>query len=418
VIAGVGCYVSTMTITVQTAPEDAGFDPAKLAAMDRFFQRYVDDGKIPGWHIVVARDGDVVHSSCAGYRDIERQIPVDDETRWRIFSMSKPITSVAAMILVERGELDLDDPISLYLKEFAEPRVYSAGAFEKPLTVPAREPIRVWHLLTHTSGLTYGFHKAHPVDGIYRANGFDWGSPPENDLAASCAQWARFPLLFEPGSEWNYSVSTDVLGRLIEVVSGQSLDDFLHTEVFEPLGMTDTGFHTDDDRLGEMYLANPVTGRLRAEPRLGTVGRKPPQVLSGGGGLVSTAADYLRFCEMLRGRGQYDGVRLLGSRTVDLMMSNHLPGNADLDTFGRSLYAESPMRGAGFGLGGSVVIDPVAVGNLCSVGEFSWGGAASTAFWVDPAERITVQFYTQLFPSNALPIRPKLRTLINSALID
>ncbi|MDD7938066.1 serine hydrolase [Actinomycetospora lutea] len=413
----------TSSLKVETDPEELGFDPARLARIDEHFTRYVDDGRLAGWHAVVARDGRVVHSSTAGHRDAEAGLPVTDDTRWRIYSMSKPITSVAAMILVERGLLELTDPISRWLPEFAEPRVYVKGSSGKPLTEAATEPIRVWHLLTHTAGLTYGFHHAHPVDELYRAAGFEWAAPPELDLAGCVEAWARMPLVFQPGSEWNYSHATDVLGRLIEVVSGQSLDAFLDEHVLGPLGMTSTGFAVDDpDRLATLYLANPATGRyLAAEAAgMGALANEAlePTWLGGGGGLVSTAADYHRFTRMLLGRGELDGVRVLGSRTVDYMARNHLPGGADLEQFGRPLFAEMPFDGVGFGLGFAVVVDPVKYRTISSAGEMSWGGAASTAFWVDPVERITAMFFTQLLPSSAHPIRTQLRGLVYQALVD
>jgi CubicO group peptidase (beta-lactamase class C family) len=341
--------------------------------------------------------------------------------------MTKPITSVAAMMLYEEGAFELSDPISRWLPEFAETRVYVAGSAQKPVTAPQMEPVRVRHLLTHTSGLTYGFHHAHPVDAMYRAAGHEWGTPAGADSAEVCRQWAAIPLVFQPGSEWNYGVSTDVLGRLVEVVSGLPLDEFFQQRVFGPLGMTDTSFGLregdDVDSLARLYGAVP--GRPGGAPTgfapldgLGDVAHRTPAFLSGGGGLVSTAADYLRFVELLRRGGSYDGGRLLSARTIAYMTRNHLPGNADLETFGRPLFAETPLRGVGFGLGFSMVVDPVRYGVLSSLGDYSWGGAASTAFYVDPVEDVTVGFYTQLLPSSTLPIRNHLRTLVNQALAD
>jgi CubicO group peptidase (beta-lactamase class C family) len=337
--------------------------------------------------------------------------------------MSKPITSVAALMLWERGQLELTDPISRWLPEFAEPRVYVKGSSSKPLLEAATEPIRVWHLLTHTAGLTYGFHHAHPVDELYRAAGFEWAAPAGLDLAGCVQAWARLPLVHQPGTEWNYSHATDVLGRLIEVVSGQSLDAFLADEVLGPLGMTSTGFVVDDpDRLAQLYVQNPATGKALAADAagMGAMAQEAREAtwLSGGGGLVSTAADYHRFTSMLLGRGEVDGVRLLGSRTVDYMGRNHLPGGLDLEQVGRPLFAEMPFNGVGFGLGVSVVTDPVAYRTLASAGEMAWGGAASTAFWVDPVERISAMFFTQLLPSSAHPIRTQLRGLVYQALVD
>ncbi|GAA4733303.1 serine hydrolase domain-containing protein [Actinomycetospora chibensis] len=410
-------------LKIEADPEELGFDPARLNRIEEHFTRYVDDGRLAGWHAVVARDGKVVHSSSAGHRDAEAGLPVTDDTRWRIYSMSKPITSVAAMMLWERGLFELTDPISRWLPEFAEPRVYVKGSSGKPLLEAATEPIRVWHLLTHTAGLTYGFHHAHPVDELYRAAGFEWSAPAGLDLAGCVEAWAKLPLVFQPGSEWNYSHATDVLGRLIEVVAGQPLDAFLEENVLGPLGMDATGFVVDDpDRLAALYLQNPSTGRaLLAETAgMGALAREAlePTWLGGGGGLVSTAGDYHRFTRMLLGRGEVDGVRLLGSRTVDYMGRNHLPGGLDLEQVGRPLFAEMPFDGVGFGLGFSVVTDPVRYRTPASPGEMAWGGAASTAFWVDPLERISAMFFTQLLPSSAHPIRTQLRGLVYQALID
>jgi CubicO group peptidase (beta-lactamase class C family) len=414
-------------LTVTNDPAEVGFDPSRLSRIDRRLARWVDDGQLPGFLVTVARHGKVVHVGRQGSRDVENGLPVEEDTRWRIYSMTKPVTSVAAMMLYEEGAFELNDPIAKWLPEFSEPRVYVAGSSQRPVTVPATEPIRVRHLLTHMSGLTYGFHHQHPVDAMYRAMGHEWSSPPGADTAEVCRHWASVPLLFQPGSEWNYGVSTDVLGRLVEVISGQPLDEFFEQRIFAPLGMPNTSFglrEGDDlESLARLYAAVP--GQPGGAPTgfapldsLGAAAHSKPAFLSGGGGLVSTAADYLRFVELLRRGGSYDGGRLLGSRTIAYMTRNHLPGNADIETFGRPVFAETPLRGVGFGLGFSIVIDPVRYGSVASVGDYSWGGAASTAFYVDPAEDITVTFYTQLLPSSTLPIRSYLRGLVNQALVD
>jgi CubicO group peptidase (beta-lactamase class C family) len=402
-------------------PADLGFDAGRLARIDKHFARYVDEGLLPGWLVLVARDGKVVHLSTCGQRDVEAALPVEPDTIFRIYSMTKPITSVAAMMLYERGAFELKDPISRFIPSFADVKVYKSGSAVNPVTGPATEPVRVWHLLTHTSGLTYGFHHAHPVDAMYRAGGFEWGSPPGEDLAACCDRWASFPLLFQPGTEWNYGVSTDVLGRVVEVASGRTLDRFFAEEIFEPLGMTDSAFfvpESEQRRLAALYVPAPDTRRATRMDAMGNAAAGPPVYLSGGGGLVSTASDYHRFTQMLLRRGELDGVRLLGSRTVDYMTSNHLPGGADLETVGRPLFAETAFDGVGFGLGFSVVVNHVANKVLSTPDEYAWGGAASTAFWVDPRERITVLFLTQLLPSSTHPIRTQLKQLVYQALVD
>ncbi|MFI9388137.1 serine hydrolase domain-containing protein [Kutzneria sp. NPDC052558] len=407
-----------VSIKITSGPAEVGFAADRLARIDRRFDRYVDEGRLPGYLAVVTRRGEVVHVGLGGQRDLEAAAPVTPDTRWRIYSMTKPVTSVAAMILFERGEFELTDPISRWLPEFAAPRVYVKGAATAPGTVPAVEPIRVWHLLTHTAGLTYGFHHAHAVDEIYRRNGYEWGFPKGVDLAGTVEAYASMPLVHQPGAEWNYSVATDVLGRLVEVVSGQTLDAFLAEHVFGPLGMADTGFWTDSPELAALYSPEPGTGRLLRNDVMGAAASKPPAVLSGGGGLVSTAGDYHRFTQMLLRRGELDGVRLLAPRTVDLMASNHLPGNADLEAFGRPLFSETSYQGVGFGLGFSVEMNPVAGKSLAAVGEFAWGGAASTAFWVDPANELTAMFFTQLLPSSTYPLRPQFRTLTYQSLVS
>jgi CubicO group peptidase (beta-lactamase class C family) len=407
-------------LKMDVEPEEVGFDAQRLQRVDTHFRRYVDDGKLAGWTLAVARRGRVTLLAHHGLADVEAQRPVADDTIWRIYSMTKPITSVAVLMLYERGLLELTDPVARYIPAFADMRVYRGGSAANPGTAPASEPMRVWHLLTHTAGLTYGFHHAHAVDEIYRAKGFEFGVPQGMDLAAACDAWAALPLLFEPGAEWNYSVATDVLGRIVEVVSGERLDTFLAEQVLAPLGMDDTAFWVapdEIDRLAGLYMPNPAGGLLR-NTSMGDAATREPTFLSGGGGLVSTAADYHRFAQMLARGGELDGARLLGSRTVAYMTRNHLPAGADLETFGRPLFAESAYRGVGFGLGVSVVVDAAAGKVLAHEGEFAWGGLASTTFYVDPATEVTAMFFTQLLPSSTYPIRPQLRALVNQALVD
>ncbi|MGQ0572729.1 MAG: serine hydrolase domain-containing protein [Pseudonocardia sp.] len=407
-----------MAVLKQDAePGEVGFDADRLARIDTHFRRYVDDGRLAGWTIVVARRGRVAHLSHHGLRDVDAGRPVTDDTLWRIYSMTKPVTSVAALMLYERGGLELTDPVSRYIPAFADMRVYRAGSALNPGTVAAAEPIRVWHLLTHTAGLTYGFHHAHPVDEMYRARGYELGVPAGTDLAAACETWASLPLVHEPGAEWNYSVATDVLGRVVEVASGRPLDAFLAEEILRPLDMIDTAFWTDDtDRLATLYVPRPGGGLVRSP--IGDAATRAPTFLSGGGGLVCTAADYQRFVQALARGGELDGVRLLGPRTVAYMTRNHLPGGLDLARFGRPIFAESNVNGVGFGLGVSVVVDAAAGKILTNDGEYAWGGLASTAFYVDPVEDVTATFFTQLMPSSAYPLRAQLRALVNQALVD
>ena len=411
------------SLELEVQPEEVGFDAGRLARIDRHFARYVDDGRLPGWLLLVSRNGGIAHLSTYGRRDIEADLPVELDTRFRIYSMTKPVTSVAAMMLLEEGAFQLKDPVARFVPSFADARVYRGGTAlaATQQTEPVTEPVRVWHLLTHTAGLTYGFHHAHPVDEMYRAAGFEWTTPDGLDLAGCCEAWAGIPLLFQPGSEWNYSVASDVLGRVVEVASGQPLDRFFAERIFEPLGMTDTAFWVGEDAvkdLAALYVPAPGTGRALRHEALGQGALRRPAAFLGGQGLISTAADYHRFTGMLLGGGELDGARLLGSRTLRYMTRNHLPGGADLEAFGRPLFAETTFHGVGFGLGFSVVLDPVANKVPSSPGEFAWGGAASTAFWVDPVERITALFLTQLMPSSTYPIRPELRQLVYQALVD
>jgi CubicO group peptidase (beta-lactamase class C family) len=406
---------------IDVDPGEVGLDEQRLARIDAHFRGYVDAGKLPGWQVMVSRRGKVAHFSSYGVVDREDGRPVEADTVWRIYSMTKPVTSVAAMMLWEQGKFDLSDPISKWLPQFTDQRVYTGGSAAKFSTVPATEPIRVWHLLTHTAGLTYGFHRVHVTDEIYRNAGFEFGNPRGLDLAGSVEAWAQLPLAFNPGTEWLYSVATDVLGRLVEVVSGQPLDQFFAEHIFAPLGMTDTGFYVEDERqhrLATLY-AMPAGGReLVRFDQMGKAALTPPRVLSGGGGLVSTTRDYARFTWMLLGGGAYDGARLLSPRTVRLMTSNHLPGGADLQAYGRPLFAEVRYDGVGFGLGFATLLDPAVAKVAGNAGEFNWGGLASTAFWVDPVDEITVVFMTQLMPSSTYPLRPQLRQLVYQAVTE
>lgn len=396
-------------------------DARRLQRIDTHFRRYVDDGRLAGWQVMVSRHGKVVHLTSYGLADREAGRPVETDTLWRVFSMTKAVTSVAAMMLWEEGAFELSDPISRWLPEFAAPRVYTGGPAAKPITVPATEPIRVWHLLTHTAGLTYGFLRIHVTDEFHRLRGFDVSAPEGMDLAACVRAWAEIPLMFQPGAEWNYSVATDVLGRLIEVISGKPLDVFFAERIFGPLGMSETTFGCPEERQGRLAaLYSMAPGRplpVRA-PAVGKFEVAHPSWLSGGSGLVSSTHDFTRFTWMLLNGGELEGARLLSPRTVRYMTRNHLPGGVDLASYGRPLFAETRFNGVGFGLGFGVVIDPVAYRSMTSVGEYHWGGFASTTFWVDPAEHLTVIFMTQLIPSNTHPIRTQLRQLVYQSLVD
>ncbi|HVE74311.1 MAG TPA: serine hydrolase domain-containing protein [Mycobacteriales bacterium] len=407
----------------QTAtPEALGFDSGRLARIDSHFASYVDSGKLAGWQIVVARRGEIVHASTYGLRDREAGLAVEADTLWRLYSMTKPIVSVAAMSLWEQGKFQLTDELSRYLPEFADVQVMLRGSITSQVTAPPREPIRLWHLLTHTSGLTAGFLNVSVVDALHRAQGYEMLTMPVGqDLAAACKAWAALPLLFEPGTAWSYSVATDVLGRVLEVVTGKSLDAVVDEQVLGPLGMSDTRWFVaapQHERLAAIYTPDAASGMAMRADRYRDEVLSRPQFLGGGGGLICTAADYHRFTTMLLRGGELDGTRVLGNRTLRYMTRNHLPRGADLGAMNTGGFAETNFDGIGFGLGFAVVDDAIPGKTLSSQGEFFWGGLASTAFWVDPVEEVTALLFTQLVPSSTYPLRPQLRQLVYSALVD
>ncbi|NEA99563.1 serine hydrolase domain-containing protein [Streptomyces sp. SID13726] len=399
-------------------PAEVGLDAKALDRLDQHFAHYVDEGRIPGFLVSVSRGGRVAHLTTQGHRDLAAGLPVETDTLWRIYSMTKPVTAVAALLLVEEGRLSLDDPIADYLPEFAEPRVYVDGSGDSLTTRPAHGPILVRHLMTHTAGLTFAFYHSHPVDALYREAGLESSVLPGSDLAGTVAVYARQPLQFEPGTQWNYSVASNVLGRVIEIASGQTLDVFFAERVFGPLGMPDAGFWVTDrqaERLSELY-GEKDDGTIEPVPGLPLRGR--PRLLSGSGGMAASAYDVHRFTELLRRRGELDGTRLLSAETVDLMTSNHLPGGADLRAFGaKPAHDERGNDGVGFGFGVSVVIDPSRTLAPTGPGAYGWSGAASTTFWVDPSRDLTVQFFTQVRPKT-LKLFPDLKRLVQESVVD
>ncbi|MGW0994424.1 serine hydrolase domain-containing protein [Streptomyces sp. NPDC002523] len=398
-------------------PGAAGLDAKALDRLDRHFADHVDEGRLPGFLVAVARGGRVAHLTTYGHRDLAAGLPVEPDTLWRIYSMTKPVTAVAVLLLAEEGRLSLDDPLARYLPEFADPRVYEGGSGADVRTRPAAGPILIRHLLTHTAGLTFGFYFRHPVDALYREAGLESSVPPGADLAETVAVYARLPLQFEPGTQWNYSVASNVLGRVIEVVSGQPLDAFFTERILRPLGMTDTGFHITPeqaDRLAELY-GETDDGGIEPIPGLPVRGR--PRFLSGSGGLVSTAGDFHRFMEMLRRGGELDGTRLLSPAGVAEMTGNQLPGGALLRAFGAPAHQERGNDGLGFGFNVSVVTDPSRTLAPSSPGTYGWTGVATTAFWVVPRRDLTVQFMTQVRPKK-LKVFPELRRLVHEALTD
>ncbi|UTP40119.1 beta-lactamase family protein [Phenylobacterium sp. LH3H17] len=404
-----------------TRPEKLGFSSERLAKLDRFLEtRYIETGRLPGAQVQIVRRGELVHEAVLGLADRERGKPVATDTVFRIYSMTKPITSIAFMMLVEEGLVALDDPVAKFIPEWKNLGVFAAGVTPNFMTTPPTRPMQMVDLLRHTSGLTYGFQNRTNVDAAYRRLKIG-GTTGDGDMQAFVNHLAKLPLEFSPGEAWNYSVSTDVLGVLIERISGQPFQAFLQQRIFDPLGMTDTGFHVREDqqpRFAACYNATPAGGLdLQDDPETSPY-LNAPDFHSGGGGLVSTAKDYMAFCRMLGAGGVLNGQRLIAPKTLKLMASNHLPGGQDLTKLSRSLFSEATNAGVGFGLGFAVTFDPVAAMLTSSPGEYYWGGAASTAFWIDPLEDIQVVFMTQVLPSSTYPIRRELRTLVYSALME
>ncbi|PZW50968.1 CubicO group peptidase (beta-lactamase class C family) [Humitalea rosea] len=403
---------------IDANPEDVGLCPTRLARVGAWADRLVADGKLAGVTTMVARRGKVVHLHCTGLADLERGTAMAPDTIFRIYSMTKPLTSVAMLMLYEEGRFQLDDPISRFLPYFANMRVMSGGQRGKIETVPATRDITFRDLMTHTSGLTYGFMESTLVDAMYREQKIGFQGMP-GTLGEMVERLAGIPLIAQPGTAWNYSHSTDVLGHLVAVVSGQSLESFLAERVLGPLGMVDTGFHVPEasqPRFAANYSRGKDGKLLLIDDPQASPYLAERQMASGGGGLVSTAADYMRFCQFMLNMGELDGTRLLGVKTVELMTSNHLGG--DMASMGQARFSESTYEGIGFGLGFSVMLDPARAQIIGTPGEYAWGGAASTAFWVDPEEEMAVILLTQLMPSSTYPIRRELRVLTYQAIVE
>jgi len=394
------------------------------AALDRLDHhlksRYIDAGRFPGTQLLVYRRGKFVHGTVQGFADLERKAPVRDDTIFRIYSMTKPITSVAFMMLFEEGRVALDEPVHKYIPEWKNLGVFVAGTAPAFLTRPPSRPMLIVDLLRHTSGLTYAFQQRSNVDAAYREKKIG-EIVKAGRLETMIADLAKMPLEFSPGEAWNYSVSTDVIGYLIGKISGQPFEQFLQERIFDPLGMKDTGFFVPADkahRLAACYSAEPRDSlTLQDDPATSSF-LSPPQLVSGGGGLCSTAADYLTFCRALINGGELGGVRLVGPKTLRLMTSNHLPGGRDLPELSRSAFSEAAYNGIGFGLGFAVTMDPAKTLIPGSAGEFAWGGAATTSFWIDPAEELITIFMTQVLPSSAYPVRRELRTMVYAAITE
>jgi CubicO group peptidase (beta-lactamase class C family) len=391
--------------------EDLGFVPDRLARIPEFIQtQYLDSGKLPFAALLVGRGDDIALQWSSG---------VADDAIFRIASMTKPITSVAFMQLVEQGKVALTDPVAKYIPEFAKLGVFVAGGGNVPfVSRPPTTQMRIVDLLRHTAGFTYSFQEQGNIDAAYRKT--DVESWTKNTSQSFIDTLAQIPLEFDPGTQWNYSVSTDVLGVLVERISGQSLPDYFQTHIFAPLGMTDTAFCVPADkapRIPEGFGFDPDT-KMKLFDKAGSESAwaKGWSFNSGGGGLASSMSDYHRFCRMLLNGGALDGVQILSPKTIELMTANHIPGGQDLTQMSKSLFSEAEMAGIGFGLGFATTIDSAATLTPCSTGDFYWGGMYSTAFFVDPVEDIIMIFMTQLMPSSTYPVRREIKTMIYSAL--
>ncbi|WP_326524339.1 serine hydrolase domain-containing protein [Sphingomonas sp.] len=401
-------------------PENHGFDSARLAAIDAFLKsRYVDSGRFANTQLLIGRDDAIVHFASRGMAREGGTVPVDASTIFRIASMTKPVTSVAFMQLLEEGRVALDTPVHHVVPELKGTGVYAGGGAGVPFaTSPTAQPMRMIDLLRHTSGLTYGFQNRSNVDAAYREGRIEsWHG--NLDLDGFAAALGKLPLEFSPGEAWNYSVSTDVLGLVVQRIADRPLGEIFRDRILTPLGMDDTGFAVAADkvdRLADCYTFVPGKGRVMYDQGAASAWSREPTLVSGGGGLVSTSLDYHRFCRMLLGGGTLDGTRILSRKSIDLMTMNHLPGGGDLASMSRSMFSESTNAGVGFGLGFAVTTDVAPTLVPGSVGEFYWGGLFSTAFFIDPVERIIMIFMTQMSPSSTYPVRRELKTMIYSAL--
>ena len=416
---GMALALAAEPLAVEAEPEDVGLSSARLRNVSRVVQRYLDEQKLPGAMSLVARRDKVVHFETYGEMDAERHTPMRAQTILRFYSMTKPIASVALMTLYEEGRFLLDDPASKFIPELADLKVFDGGTADRYQVREPSRPMTVRDLLMHTSGLV-GRETATPVGELYRRAGFK-GADSDGALRDMVGQLGQMPLQCDPGSRWIYGISTDLVGYLCEVIGGLPFDRFLEERVLGPLGMVDTGFSlpaSKADRFAALY--GPTSGwpayTLLDDPLTSSYLR-PRTYFSGSGGLVSTMADYLRFCRMLANGGVLEGVRILGPRTIRLMASNHLPGGTDLATMAQSA-AETQREGQGFGLGFAVLLDQTVAQVIGTPGEYFWGGAASTAFWITPTEDLIAIFLTQLRPSSTYPVRRELRAAVYSAIVD
>jgi len=401
-----------------------GFDPNRLERVGETIKtRYVDAGVIPGALTLIWRRGAVAHLSMSGFIDMERKIAMREDAIFRIYSMTKPITSVAFLMLLEEGKVALDDPVHRYIPGFENLRVFTGGDLASGfLTAPSARPMKIIDLMRHTSGLTYGFLDRTNVDAAYTKLGVA-EFYTEGGLAAMIAQLEKLPLEFSSGDAWNYSVATDVLGYLVEKIAGENFADFVRRRILVPLGMRDTDFHVPAEKRGRFASCYYVkAGRmLLYDDGQNSTYAAPPKLESGGGGLAGTAADYLRFCRMMLGGGALDGVRLLSPKTVGLMTMNHLPQAKEITQMmpNTATFSESGYAGVGFGLGAAVTVNLAHAALPGTVGEYAWGGAAATYFFCDPKEDLAVIFMTQILAApERIRLRRDLRSLVYGAMAE
>lgn len=400
------------------SPASVGLDGKVMGNIrDYLKEQYVEPGKYVGTLTLVARKGEIAYLDALGFMDRENKKAMQEDAIFSIYSMSKPITSIALMQLYEKSLFRLDDPIHWHIPSWRNLRVYESGLYPNFLTSRPKRHMTIRDLLSHMSGLTYDFMLRTNVDAAYRKTKLQ----ATGDLQDMIDTLAQLPLEFSPGDQWNYSVSTDVCGYLVEHFSGMKLDKYFQKHIFDPLGMEDTGFSCAKekvDRLASLYEQHPKKGPVLVDPGGAKTARvKKRKMLSGGGGLLSTMSDYYRFCSMLLNQGELDGTRIIGRKTLAMMASNHLPDNKDLTEMSQSAFSETTYQGVGFGLGFSVILDPVKTQSLTDIGEYGWGGAASTVFWVNPKEEMVVIFLTQLLPSSTYQVRRELRSLVYSSLM-
>ncbi len=391
---------------------EAGFSEERLARIPRFLEDRVDEGLLPGALTLIWRRGRVVHRSMVGSSDLARGTKMRPDAIFRLYSMTKPVTAVALLMLMEQGLIALDDPVKRFIPQFSGLKV-QGGALARDMTV--------LDLLRHTAGLTYGFHNRTPIDAEYRR--LRIAEPDtQGGLPAMIAQIAALPLEYSPGDAWIYSVATDVAGYLVQLVSGRSYAKFVQEKILIPLMMRDTDFRVEEDKRDRFTACYTLKdGKLALfDDCLQSPWFAWPQLESGGGGLLGTADDYLRFCRMLLNKGELDGMRLLSPQTVSLMTTNHLPGGKEIAELSPApdAFNETGYRGIGFGLGVAVTLDPARTGIPGTAGEFTWGGMASTTFFVDPKEEMAVVFMTQVILDTARRVRLRrdLRTLIYGAM--